>query len=184
MLNTRHAKELIKESILKLMQTTDADRITAVDLAREAGISRATLYRYYDSVDDVLRDLEGEFMTGISEVNSKHASVPFDARCREKCHPSFVAITEYIHAHREVYLTMTGPHGSPRFVHYWHRFVQHVFLSKLAQESMSKKDLEVYMEFVLAGCDAVIRYWLEKRPDARPEESALVTQQILCGPFI
>lgn len=184
MLNVRQATELIREAILRLMQTTDADRVTAVELAREAGISRATLYRYYESVDDVLRELEREFMNGITKANSLYTSVPFDAKCRDKCHPSFVAITEYIQANREVYLVMTGPHGSPRFVHYWHTFVRHVFLSKLSQESLPKEDLDVYMEFVLAGSDAVIRYWLEKRPEAPPEESALVTQRILCGPFI
>lgn len=55
-------KRAIREGLLELMLNADADKISASELARSANVSRATFYRYYDSVDAVLREITEEFL--------------------------------------------------------------------------------------------------------------------------
>jgi len=178
------AEQRIKDALLDLMQMTDADKISAIDLARKAGISRATLYRYYSSVDDVLREMEDEFLEGMRDCSRYYISAKFDVNRLDKPYPAFIGITEFIKAHRSFFLVMTGPHGDGRFVYRWHRVTREFYCGKLAYEELTKKDADVYIEFAMAGNDAMIRYWLVKRPDIPKEEIVPIVQRILFGPFV
>lgn len=181
---TSSAEQRIRDALLDLLLMTDADKITAIDLAHKAGISRATLYRYYDSVDDVLREMEDEFLEGMRDCSRYYISAPFDVKCLNKPYPAFVAITDYIKAHSRFFLALTGPHGDGGFVYRWHRVTREFYCGKLAYEEIAKKDADVYIEFAMAGNDAMIRYWLEKRSDIPKEEIVPIVQRILFGPFV
>lgn len=183
MLSADQTRQRLKDVLLALMQESDVDRIIAVDLARVAQVSRATLYRYYDSVDDILRELEDEFLEGMRDCSRYYISSPIDLKNLDHPVPALVAIAEFHRQNREVYLTMSGPHGDRRFIYRTHKFIREFYCGKLAYEGLVREDMDVYMEFVLAGNDAVIRYWLEKRPDLSPEDAAVILQKILYGPF-
>ena len=184
MLNPSQTKNRIRGALLELMQEIDADKITAVNLAQKAGVSRATLYRYYGSVDEVLIEMEDEFLEGMRDCSRYYISAPFDTSHLDEPYPAFVAVGEYIYEHKDFYLSITGPHGDARFIERWHKFVREFYCGKLIYEGLSTKDLDVYIEFALGGNDASMRYWLEKRPDLSAEEIAPITQRLLYGPFV
>jgi AcrR family transcriptional regulator len=183
-IDINQTEKRIRDALLDLMLLTEADKIAAVDLARKSGVSRATLYRYYDSVDDVLCNMEDEFLEGMRDCSRYYISAPFDLKHLGKPYPAIVAVAEYVYEHRRFFLSVTGPHGDSRFVYKWHKIIKEFYCGKLAYEGLAKKDLDVYMEFVLAGNDAAIRYWLEKRSDISTEEIAPIIQKILYGPFV
>lgn len=184
MLSAEQTKTRLKNALIELLLTTDAEKITAVDLARRAKVSRATLYRYYDSVDDILREIEDSFLEGMRDCSRYYISSPLDLKRLGKPNPALVAIADYHKQRSRVYLAMSGPHGDQRFTCRTHKFIREFYCGKLAYEGLVRKDLDVYMEFALAGNDAVIRYWLEKRPDISSEEVAVILQKILYGPFV
>jgi AcrR family transcriptional regulator len=178
------SKNCIKDALIDLMLMMDVDKITAANLARKAGISRATLYRHYDSVDDVLREMEDEFLEGMRDCSRLYISAPFNTRYLDKPYPAFVDITEYIYRHKCFFLAMTGPHGDRRFVYKLHRIIREFYIGKLAHEELVRENMDVYVEFFLAAHDAVIRYWIEKRPDISLEKFTSIVQRILFGPFV
>lgn len=184
MLNANQTKQRLKEALLELMQTTDADKITAVDLARRAEVSRATLYRYYDSVDEILRELEDEFLEGMRDCSRYYISAPFDIKSLSTPHPAFIAVAAYFRENGDTYLALSGIHGSQRFVHRAHKVIREFYCGKLAYEGLARKNMDIYIEFVLAGHDAETRYWLETRPDISLEDAAVITQKMLFGPFL
>lgn len=166
------------------MRTTDPDRITAVELSRTADVSRATFYRHYDTVDDVLREIEDEFITGIINCCSAARTQPLTGGHYAAPPQVFVAMTEYILAHKDVYLIMTGTHEDARFLIKWHRFIREFHATMLSQEQIVKNDAALFIELVEAGTDAIIRYWLEKCPEASADEIARVTERLLRGPLM
>ena len=183
MLNSQQTKQRIKSALLDLMLVIDADKITAVDLARKAGVSRATLYRYYASVDDTLREMQDEYLEGMRDSSRYYISAPFDLKQLDKPYPAFVSVAEYIKEHAQFFLVMTGAHGDARFVHKWHKYIQEFYHGKLAYEGLVVRDSDFYTVFVMAGNDAVIRHWLEKHPEITAEELAPIIQKILYGPY-
>lgn len=176
-------KKRINDALLELMMSTDADKITAIDLASKAGISRATLYRYYNSIEDVLEEVVDEFLEGMRDCSRYYISAPFNPNRLDEPYPQFVDVARYILENEKPYLALTGPHGDGRFVHTWRKFVKEFYSGKLAYEGMGRINVDLYIEFVLAGSDAMVRYWLEKRRDLSPEEVAPIAQRILYGPF-
>lgn len=178
------AKLRIKDALLDLMENTDADKISAVDLSRKAGVSRATLYRYYNSIDEVLREMSEEFLEGIRDESRYYISGDFDVKDLKKPYPAIVAVGQYVLDHKRYFLAATGPHGDGRFTYKWKKIIREFYYGKLAYEGLMKDNIDVYIEFVLAGSEAVSRYWLERRPDISPEEIAPIIQRILYGPFV
>lgn len=174
----------LKDALLELMKTTDADKITAVDLARQAELSRATLYRYYDSVDEILRELEDDFLEKMRDCSRYYISAHFDLKSLSVPHPAFMAVAEYFRGNSRTYLTLSGIHGSHRFLPRTHKVIREFYCGKLAYEGLARKNMDVYIEFVLAGHDAMTRYWLEERPDISLEDAAVITQKMLFSPFV
>ena len=46
----------IGEAIIKLLKNTDFDKIRITSVAKCAGVSRITFYKYYESIHDALCD--------------------------------------------------------------------------------------------------------------------------------
>lgn len=184
MADVNQTKSNIKDTLLDLMTAMDADKVSAAALARSANVSRATFYRYYDSVDAVLREITDEFLEGMRDCHRYFISTPIDLANLDKPSPAFVANARFLAENRKVFLAMTGPHGDARFVQKWRALFKEFNYGKLAYEGLAQKDLDIYMEYALAGNDAVIRYWLEEKPEISPEEGAPIMQRILFGPFV
>ena len=53
-------KELIKKAVIKLLAREKIIDVTVTDLIKEAGIARASFYRVYSNIDQVLDDIVSE----------------------------------------------------------------------------------------------------------------------------
>lgn len=55
-------KRMLKEGLLRLLETKELDKIRINELCEESSINRATFYRHYVTVHDVLMELEIDFV--------------------------------------------------------------------------------------------------------------------------
>ena len=58
----KYTKRVIQESFLDLLETKDITKVTVMELCKKADINRATFYRYYLDVFDLLEKMEEEFV--------------------------------------------------------------------------------------------------------------------------
>ncbi len=58
---TKYTKQVIKDTFLNLLETKDITNITVTEICNEADINRATFYRYYIDIYDLLNKVEEEF---------------------------------------------------------------------------------------------------------------------------
>ncbi len=184
MADARETRRKIKKVLLDLMKTKDADKITAAELARTAEISRATFYRYYDSVDAVLREITDDFLEEMRDEYRYFISTPIDFKNLDEPQEIFVKLGAALQRNSDVFLSMTGYHGDGRFVRKWHELFKEFYYGKLVYENLATKDLDVYIQFMLPGIDAVIQYWLSKKGDQTAVEGAPILQRVLFGPFL
>lgn len=61
----------IRDAVLVCMETTDIKDIRVQTLLRMTGISKATFYRNYRSVESIVKEMEAEFVSGLRDINSK-----------------------------------------------------------------------------------------------------------------
>ena len=55
-------KRMIREALLRLLKMKPLNKIKVNELCAEAGVNRATFYRHYETLQDVLHEIEVEFI--------------------------------------------------------------------------------------------------------------------------
>lgn len=61
-------KRLLKESLIRLMDTKSVQNITVSELCEEAEINRTTFYNHYGCPTDVLRDIEVDIIDDLAQI--------------------------------------------------------------------------------------------------------------------
>lgn len=67
-------KRLLKEALLRLLQTSTVDKISITELCNEASVNRGTFYRHYEYPKDILLDIEKEFLDGMLNRFDHHVA--------------------------------------------------------------------------------------------------------------
>ena len=65
---TKYTKNIIKETFLTLLEEKEITKITVSEICKIADINRATFYRYYLDVYDLLDKIEEEFLDELREA--------------------------------------------------------------------------------------------------------------------
>ena len=58
-------RRLLKEALLRLLESAPLDKISVTQLCQEAGVNRATFYRHYTSQEDVLQEIQQDTLDNI-----------------------------------------------------------------------------------------------------------------------
>jgi len=56
----RYTKKVVKETFFRLLKEKSVSKLTVKELCEEAGINRATFYKYYANPNDLMNKLENE----------------------------------------------------------------------------------------------------------------------------
>ena len=67
----RYTKQVLKDSLLELMQETPVEKITVKELCARADINRATFYAHYDTLTALLEEIEVEKSRELFETLNK-----------------------------------------------------------------------------------------------------------------
>lgn len=175
---TRH---LLRDALMRLVQTKSYDEITIQDITDEADIARTTFYLHFKDKDGLLFDMMREMYDLLTlEVDGLPPDV-FLASNEEDCYSEdFKHVLEYA----DFYRVMLSGQGSPVFLFQVQDYLAMVMqksLEKLIQPEMNLQMPIDYMASLIAGAHiGVIRWWLNNHTDEyTPEKMALMTQQTL-----
>lgn len=167
----------IRQAVLKCMETTDIKDIRVQTILSMAGISKATFYRNYRSVEEIVKELELEFISGLRAINDRfagnrlHSPVLMRQNCQE--------ITAYLYEHREFLRLIKSVHGDPQFFYKHSR----ILLEQIASGGFSGSHRpygELYLQMLVDGTNSVLDTWLAGRTDITPEEMAAVIHDMFC----
>lgn len=172
----RRTKKAIREALLRLMQTKPVARVTAAELCREADINRNTFYAHYSTPEDVLAEIEDEFLTDLVDMlESTYAEGGVTlAMCKE------------IDNNRERWRSMW--HGHPELLSRALDVCCERTLAHWDDENLAGADEEklleeaLFLQFVTRGASGVVGTWLDDGCRIPPEQlSALIDRFVLEG---
>lgn len=81
-------KRLLKEALLKLMETKNIQKISVSELCKEAGINRVTFYNHYSSPSDILAEMGDGLILGMQDASkekSKMKTLTLQERVETAC---------------------------------------------------------------------------------------------------
>lgn len=64
---TKYTKKIIKDTLIKLLSEKDIKKVTVSEICKIADVNRATFYRYYLDVYDLLDHIEEDFIDELKQ---------------------------------------------------------------------------------------------------------------------
>lgn len=153
----RLTKQLIKESLVELMQEYPISRISVKMLCETADINRSTFYAYYTDTYDLLRQIQQEAISELSEYISHTAfSQPSNLTIQ-----AMTQMLDYARQNSSLFKVLLSKNGDDSF----HRDIMLLAQEKTIKELRNVKNIDgrtnEYLQlFVITGALNVVEKWL------------------------
>lgn len=178
------AESRIRHALLELMLEKSLDRITAKELAERASIGRSTFYVHYESVYDVLQEIEDDFFEGMKHNTDPFRNAEFDDRYFYVPHALTIAVLRFARENGLALRALLGPHGEEQFKYKLDRLL----LNDLATKAFEQGYLEVAPDereavgaFITNGHKALLLYVSEHPDDVDEKRMAVLAYRMLYG---
>lgn len=168
----------IRRAIVEMLRTTDIDKLHVADVVSRAGIARSSFYRYYDSVDDAIKEMERDYLDVCREVMKRFVASGFTENGLEDRGNAIEQLLEIIWDNKTMLGSLCGPHGDPAFVREREIGVKEFYGSKLFFEGIVPKDIDLRMSFIIAGQTGLIDKWISEYPEVSAGQVAESLQRI------
>ncbi len=167
-LRVQRTQKLIVEAMIELTAQKGFAKVTVRDIARAAGINRATFYRHYQDKFDLL----DQYVKALYELTeSRRGPAEPEAGMRR--------VFEHIRANAHFYRVMLGKSGDPAFAEKIRQYMQKRIRRMLPAElRMEKGLLDLHLSYMSGGALGVLSWWLEHDTPYSPEEMATIAQRL------
>lgn len=161
-------RKVIQKAVVDAMETKPVTDITITEVCSACGIARSTFYRYYDSVDDVLKKTGDELLAAIKRVSSldKYDSSSAPMKPRQ----SDLARAQILKEYAPFILAATGYNGDPSFAKKAANLISEQFFETAGDHLRHQPYGDFMIEFIKAGLFGTTDYWLRDHPEMSPEE--------------
>lgn len=160
-------KRLLREGLLRLLETKPLDKINITELCRESGINRATFYRHYELPRDILSEMQSEFVEEM--LNS------FDKPLTEQDVEYFF---NYLFQHAalvKIFIQYNSDVDLPLLFNNFY----HNLLNKKALKIFDEDDCHLLYAFLTGGGYFLLRQWLMEDIQKTPKEIAAIALSII-----
>ena len=167
------SKRLLKEALLRLLRSTNIEKISVTELCREAGINRTTFYRYYEIPKDVLAATLEEILSDVCRILSGH-ELPQD---------KLQAVTEvfqYLEQNMQwlrIFFQNFSEVDYSAFAEALTRKLWENSDQQELQNCMTREEYQTLATLLAGGCHFVLHSWAMGTAKRSAEEMA----QILCA---
>lgn len=172
-------QDKIRKAVIELMGEIDFLKITVRMVTEKSGVSRSTFYRYYDSVDAVVLEMENEILDIMDSLN-RISLIDTNLKNKGESTYSRLARSSVLKEYETFNLVINGPHGDAGFRKKCIATIKKHLSEKLRKTGKNDMDLEFYLEFMAGGICQMIDYWLSKRPEVSAEEFEQIQQRTFC----
>ena len=178
---SERTKLKLKETLIDLCNEKGYHNVTIGDICEHAETYRSTFYRYYDTKDDMLREIEREYIEATRGLTPSFAELRKDTSVEElkKLKEELTEDMKYHQKHRKLCLFLLSPYGDP----YFSRKMAESIADR-AEKSFNDlhtaygANLNYVLHFFANGFISTVYEWL-KQQDRTPEEIAEVLLHLI-----
>ncbi len=171
-------KRMLREGLLRCLETKPISKITVSDLCRESGINRATFYNHYDTPVMILKEIANEYAERLTDIyNSHHTHRDRDDKAAlEECFT-------YISEHKTELKTLFSGNTES----FLSGVVVEIINEKVMQSTFSTREYNKHDEYLLRAAAAAaaiygfIQIWLTMDMDKTPRELVEVLKKVIQG---
>lgn len=145
----------IREKFLELLRRKSYQSITVTELCRDCNINRATFYKHYRDIPDLLSNIEQETIDELANA--------VDAASLTELKERAIGILKEIKERKNAVMVLCSENGRPGFTSrlFAARYEIDFPLLKKVTEHMTPCEQNLLYSYINAGCGAVIQQWME-----------------------
>lgn len=168
----RLTKQLLKNSLMELLETESIQKIAIKSLCERAGINRSTFYKYYGSQFDLLREIEEDAVQNVISILESHPDGKADA---------LLEICRYLD--QNVLFVRPLITNDSEFVKmiFSHPTIQREIEQSLAPYYDAAQQ-EYIFDFIAFGSARIIQIWINKRERESAGEIAQLLAKLMIIP--
>lgn len=160
----RYTKKVVRETFFRLLNEKPVSKLTVKELCEEAGINRATFYKYYANPYDLMDKLENESLDYLQK------QIEEIENC--KLTDIFRVVLEDILAQKEMYLVLMSENGDEPFKK---RIFELCYQENIKTIQDYFPDLserkQQWLYYALAECcNGILNQWIQGGMEESPEE--------------
>lgn len=168
-------RQRLTDALAELCEEKPYYDITIEDICHKADLYRSTFYRYFETKDDMLREIERVYVEDTRFLTKSLENIHYDSSKEdmEQFKKELTADMEYHRANAKLCRMLLAPEGD---LYFRKRMVESIGdavgknLKKYGNPA-SNPDYRYFVNFFAAGVIDTIYVWLEK-DDKSPEEMA------------
>lgn len=180
--NNRRAKSTrdgMKQALLRLLDRMDILDITVSGLCGAAQVNRSTFYSHYDSVADILEELEREIAENLFDRFTGDNYDKNDLFSME----NLAIVLEHIRENQNFYRAYLAQSTAQKQLNgAFERLFGQIVRPTMRRLSVGDTASEYYFAFFRAGFLAVLNHWLQNRCREEPEEILTCLRNMLSHP--
>ena len=155
----RRTKKAVRDALLLLLEDKAVSQVTTTELCRKADINRSTFYTHYSSPEDVLAEIESEFLDELSGMLDDCGGSPAVT----------LAMLRDIDAKREQWRAIWR--GNPDLVVRALDLCCEKALTYWGADAVADQGEGVlFLQFITRGASGVVGSWLEDGCRLSPEQ--------------
>lgn len=168
-------KRMLKEALLRLLQTEELNKINISQLCREANINRVTFYHHYTTPRDVLIDIA----TGVAQDLKQLSPYPQTPAQAEEY---LEGICRYLKDHTNVVKVLIRCEIDSELAQVlWDVNTSVIFADQRehASDELDEENFRLVTAFLICGSYHMLREWLVGDIDKTPKEIAALICQLI-----
>ena len=152
----RYTKMVLQQALLKVLKNKRIDQVTIKEVCDEAQVNRGTFYLHYATPNDLLMEIEQQFI----DENLAHFSSYMETNY-EGGH--LADVFRCIMQNQELCQIIMGKNGNPRFLMRIQEMMRPSMVDDWCKDfpQYKREDLNYVYDYVFAGSMRLILNWLE-----------------------
>lgn len=170
-------KRMLQEGLIRLLKNKPLDQIKVIELCEESGINRATFYRHYAIVRDVLDEMRRNILTEIQTLVRRE-------RSDENLQKELEIICQYCYEHSEHLKILFANRTDEGFTQMLNELYQEHLpeFRKVQQEyHIASVDMKLASYYYAGGFFFILRQWLTENIEKTPAEIAALIYHFISG---
>ena len=171
---TKYTKSVIKETFIDLLSEKDISKVSVSEICKIADINRATFYRYYLDVFDLLDKMEEDLVLEVRNAYEKN-----DSDDQPLSH-YVLALLNICYDNQKLAKILFTATGKPYFLNSILEEAYNKCKIRWSREmpGISNDDIEYATVYIFNGTLGIVNYWIKCDFDKSCEEIADIIQDL------
>ena len=167
----KYTKNIIKTTFLKKLEEKEINKITVSEICKEADVNRATFYRYYLDVYDLLDSIEAEFVDNLRLI------------FKEENYTVYSFALKVLNIFLENKQILKVIFKSRSNINFMQEFLETAYekcpnKGKSIDSNLTDEQRELGAIYIFNGSLGIINYWVQNDFTSKPEDIAEIISEL------